>query len=289
MPTPSEMIKFLKKTVKQIIHSLNNFSGRTYSKNRKKPIVFIFGTGRSGSQAIIKTLNQHSKIIGFHEQLRPLIRLSTELAANPEDPKILKEIRKVFDYQLYPGQNKEVVIHSDQRFWNLLPFLKEYFPNAKFILLVREPLACIKSFVSRNIFQDNEYPDFNTHLWAKYRLSGPITGEISEDIWSKMTPVERAAWYWCYINAYVKIEFETLLSETDYLIMETEEIGDNLSEIQQFLGVPEENIELKVTNKRKKKDDTRFQKLADETVIRALQNIEKMKPEFMNLHAAQEK
>ena len=283
----SEIAQFPKKIKKQLIQRFNKLSGKTYSKNRKKPIVFIFGTGRSGSQAIIKTLNQHSKIMGFHEQLRPLIQLSTELAAKPKDKRILKEIQKVFDYQLYPGRNNEVIIHSDQRFWNLVPFLKEYFPNAKYILLIREPVACIKSFVSRNIFQDNEYPDFNTHPWAKYRLSGPITGEISEDIWSQMTPIERAAWYWCYINASVKADFKKLLPETDYLILETEEMGVKLKEIQRFIGVPEESIGLKITNKRKKNDDARFQKLDDETVIRALRKIEEMKPDYLGLHSDQ--
>lgn len=284
---PMRTQRILKKRIKQLSDYYFRISGKTYYNNREKPIVFIFGTGRSGSKAIISTLNNHSQILGFHEQLSPLIRLTTELAGSPGNKEILQEVKAVWDYQIYPAHSGELVVHSDQRFWNLIPFLKDYFPQAKYLLLVREPVGCIKSFVSRNIFQDNEYPNYNTHAWAKYRLSGPISGEIKEEEWANMTAIERAAWYWCYINSYVKSDFDKFLSREDYMILETEELGNKLSELQAFLTIPKEDISLKITNKRRKKDDAKFNNLKDETVRKALRKIEKLKPEFLNLHTRQ--
>lgn len=283
-----EELKRIKKKIKiRLKNGVNKYSGRTYYKNRKKPIVFVFGTGRSGSQSIISTLNNHSQIIGFHEQLRPLIRLSTELAGNPGNRKILKQIKKVWDFQIYPGKNGQLVVHSDQRFWNLIPFLKKYFPNSKYILFIREPVACIKSMNARNWFVDNEYPELNSHPWAKYRLSGPIAGKIAEPEWKKMTPIERAAWYWCYINWYVKNDFKELLNTKDYLILETEEMGDKLTEIQFFLKIPQEEFSLKITNRRRKKDNVRFEELRDMEIVEALRKMEELNPEFQNLHSKQ--
>lgn len=256
---------------------------KSYFANRKKPIVFIFGTGRSGSQAIISTLTQHSQIIGFHEKFRPLIRLSTEYAAAPNNKSILREVKKLWNSEIYPAQNGEVVVHSDQRFWNFIPFFKQYFPHAKYILLVREPVACIKSFLARNIFQDDEYPKFNTHDWAKYRLSGPIAGVMSDAEWTAMSPAERAAWYWGYINSYVKKDFEKHLSKEDYLILETEQMSDRLSEIQQFIKVTPEPIAGKITNRRKPEHKASFEDLEDKKIRLALEKMMAKYPEFESL------
>lgn len=280
------MVALLPKSLrKRLRKTYYRWTRQTYRFHREKPIVFILGTGRSGSNAIVSTLNQHSQILAFHEQLRPLIRLSTEYAAAPESKALLKEVKRTWDTTYYPAKDGALIVHSDQRLWNFIPFLKEYFPNAKFVLLVREPMGCIKSFLARNIFLDNEYPKYNRHDWAKYRLSGPIAGVMDSSDWDEMQPAERASWYWGYINWYVKSDFEKYLNPEDYCVLETEQMGAWLDEFQRFVEVPQEAISVRITNKRKQKDQKSFEQLSDEAIRQAFDTIVERYPEFRGLHS----
>lgn len=185
---------------------------RSYKDQRNNPVLFVLGTGRSGTTSISSFFNSHPDCKAFHEHFQQIIRISTEFAYS-KDTRVLKELESIFEIQSWEAKEGQLLVHIDQRFWNLVPFLSKYFPNSKFIHLIREPYSCIKSMAARYWYMDNEYPELNYQDWAMYRLQGDKVGEMSTLEWNAMSQIEKCTWYWCYIN-------DTISSSLDLLPLE---------------------------------------------------------------------
>src|SRR5699024_4907360 len=98
--------------------------------------------------------------------LRPFIRLSTEYAHGEKSTDEVKyEVLNIFKNTKLKNYRGQVVLHSDQRFWNMVPVLKELFPEAKFVHLIRDGRDTVRSMFARNWFANNE-PEINKHEWA---------------------------------------------------------------------------------------------------------------------------
>ncbi len=190
---------------------LNKIIGRTYYGKRKKKIVFVLSTGRCGSTSIVKMFNQHPKFSAFHEEIPELIKLSTELAENPERKKeIYKQLDSVFRNKIWAGPTDKIHVHSDHRLWNLVDFLSRYFPNAVFIHLLRNPYDSLKSFLPRNWYSVRFDEIEKSNIYEKYRLRGNRLGEFSDSEWASLSTPDKLAWYWNFVNLCISNQLEEL-------------------------------------------------------------------------------
>lgn len=226
----------------------------SYKDNKQKPIAFVLGTGRSGSLSITNILNQHPNCKAFHENVRQLIRISTNLAQNKNVDKMNDELEALFETKVWCATNDQLIVHSDQRLWNLVPFLSTYFPNSKFIHLEREAVACIKSMVLRDWYQQDEYPNYAKHDWAKYRLRGDLMVDgMTENEWSKMTNVEKCTWYYFHINDSISNVFKEL-PESRKLSLRLDTLDQDLGKTLDFLNLNVVNLEVVKSNKIRQQD-----------------------------------
>ena len=245
----------------------------TYEEMRHAPIVFVLGTGRSGSQAITETLNQHPECKAFHEDIMQLIRISTQLAYRTEESeRYLSQIKDIFQCKVWQATKDQILVHSDQRFWNLVPFLASYFPNAKFVHLYRDPVPCIKSMLARNWYQDNEYFEYNTHQWALFRLQGDQVGAFSPEAWAQMTNVERCTWYWTYVNQKIEAQLASLDTKRTMFI-NLKDLDSHVDGLQRIMGVEQLPIQVKVTNKTKKNHQQNHMRINEEAIEAALKKL----------------
>lgn len=238
---------------------VNNFF-ESYFQNKSKQIVFILGTGRSGTHSITKILNQHPSCKAFHEDIKQLIRISTDLAYNNDNDKLFKELEIIFQTKIWNASNDQVLIHTDQRLWNLVPFLSNYFPNSKFIHLKREPISCIKSMVLRDWYQENEYPKFSTSDWAKYRIKGDKLGLFTVAEWKKMSSIEKCNWYYNHINDSIENQLKEL-DPARTLFLNLENINDSLEILQSFIGVRKLDLEVIKSNIMRDVDKLKISKI----------------------------
>ena len=237
----------------------------TYYDNRKEKIIFVLSTGRSGSKTIVDVLGQNLEIISFHESIRQLIRISTNVAEKPDNKeKILKELQSIFQYKKWEAKKGEVILHSDQRLWNLVPFLSSYFPNSKFIHLKRNPVDCITSMFVRDWYRKGEYPTYNNIDHANYRIQGDKVGFFSVDEWREKSPLQKCSWYWKYTN--ISIEKELKKIPQRFITLELENLEKSLPELCSFIGVTAFQFNFKKSNIRKKEDDKKFNKLDKNTI-----------------------
>ncbi|MBI5091352.1 MAG: sulfotransferase [Candidatus Hydrogenedentes bacterium] len=145
------------------------------------PLIFVIGAPRSGTTLLERMLESHSMILGGPEPhlLTPLAHLGyfDKVDKAPYDHILAAESQRLFVEQL-PGKEQDyidacraycdvlygrVLANSGKRFFLdktpayalVLPFIQKLFPDAKYVVLTRHPLAILSSYA--NSFFDGDY------------------------------------------------------------------------------------------------------------------------------------
>ena len=145
------------------------------------PMLFVISSPRSGSTMLERMLESHSQILGGPEPhlITPLAHLGVwdKVDKAPYDHVLAAESQKLFlerlprgeqDYwdacraycdvlygRFLEGSGKSVVLDKTPAYALVLPFMAKVFPDAKFVVLTRHPLATFSSYA--NSFFDGEY------------------------------------------------------------------------------------------------------------------------------------
>ena len=144
-------------------------------------MLFIIGSPRSGTTMLEHILGSHSMIQGGPEPhlLTPLAHLGPwdKVDKAPYDHVLAAESQKLFISELPDGEQdywdacraycdviygrymskseKEICLDKTPAYALVLPFMMKVFPEAKFVVLTRHPLATFSSFA--NSFFDGDY------------------------------------------------------------------------------------------------------------------------------------
>ena len=150
-------------------------------------MLFIIGSPRSGTTMLERMLESHSQILGGPEPhlLTPLAHLGVwdKVDKAPYDHILAAEAQRLFisklpngeqDYweacraycdTLYgrylKGSGKAICLDKTPAYALILPFMMKVFPDAKYIVLTRHPLAAFSSFA--NSFFDGDYARAQAH------------------------------------------------------------------------------------------------------------------------------
>jgi hypothetical protein len=143
--------------------------------------LFVISSPRSGSTMLERMLESHSQILGGPEPhlLTPLAHLGVwdKVDKAPYDHVLAAESQKLFverlphgeqDYwaacraycdvlygRLLEGSGKKTVLDKTPAYALALPFIANVFPDAKYVVLTRHPLATFSSYA--NSFFDGNY------------------------------------------------------------------------------------------------------------------------------------
>jgi len=210
---------------------------------------YVLSTGRSGSTAIIDSMNQHPDVIAYHEPWRALIRLSTEFEHGIiGESQVLEELEALLvKVSSFPA-DKNVII-SDQKLSNLIPFLQRITPQAKYIWLTRSPRSCVHSTYAREWY--SEFPEIlktSTRYWHRYRVEGGLSGDVSVSRWGQYSRFEKNCWYYKYWNSIICNSLSAV-EASQWLHVELENLSDQIEGLQDFVGLKSNNIRLLKTNK----------------------------------------
>lgn len=144
-------------------------------------MLFVISSPRSGSTMLERMLESHSQIKGGPEPhlITPLAHLGVwdKVDKAPYDHVLAAESQKLFVDQLPNGESdyweacraycdtlygrfmegseKTVCLDKTPAYALVLPFMEKVFPDAKFVVLTRHPLATFSSFA--NSFFDGDY------------------------------------------------------------------------------------------------------------------------------------
>ncbi|XP_042902269.2 protein-tyrosine sulfotransferase [Parasteatoda tepidariorum] len=140
-------------------------NGEKYVYNREMPIVFIGGMPRSGTTLLRALLDSHPDVrCGEETRVIPrVIGLKSQWMKSPLEAGRLREAgvtSQVLDSAVAAFTLEIIARHGDPaiRLCNKDPFtlrssvyLNKLFPNAKFILMVRDGRAVVHSIISRKV------------------------------------------------------------------------------------------------------------------------------------------
>jgi hypothetical protein len=144
-------------------------------------MLFIIGSPRSGTTMLERMLESHSMILGGPEPhlLTPLAHLGVweKVDKAPYDHVLAAEAQKLFVAQLpnreqdyweacraycdvlygryLSTSDKSICLDKTPAYALILPFMMKVFPDAKYVVLTRHPLAAFSSFA--NSFFDGDY------------------------------------------------------------------------------------------------------------------------------------
>jgi hypothetical protein len=152
-------------------------------------MLFVIGAPRSGTTMLERMLSSHSMIQGGPEPhlLTPLAHLGVwdKVDKAPYDHVLAAESQKLFINQLPGGEQdyweacraycdvlygrfleangggKSICLDKTPAYGLILPFLAKVFPDGKFVVLTRHPLAMFSSFA--NSFFDGDYQVANQY------------------------------------------------------------------------------------------------------------------------------
>lgn len=224
--------------------------------DKNKTVFFVLSTGRAGSTTLARILNKVAEVECLHEPKIQLIRISTDLLHN----KISAEQAEVELSNLYVDlatSRKPFYGESDQKLANLVPILAKLLPSAKFIWVVRNPEDTVNSTWSRGWFDDAElglngnrrdtYPLYRDHF-SDYRPQANLIEIMPDQQWNNMTAFERNCWYWTFWNEMIKTNLQKHVKNENFIKIQLENLDSELSRVQQFLGLGEQNLSNKIFN-----------------------------------------
>jgi len=192
---------------------------------------FVLSTGRAGSRTIATALNQIPGTVCLHHPQPELAAEATayHLGEYPaaELAQTLRETRRAtVDGQVYGEVNLQHTL--------LFPILREVFPEAQYIWLIRDGRDSVASMYYRGWY-DEVYPRQGI-MWRRARLHGDRTGNFSAEQWRGLTRFEKCCWCWSKYNRLI----EERLAELD-ATMQTKVRLDRLTSamprLQAFLGL----------------------------------------------------
>ncbi len=240
----------------------NSFIGQDFNKSnlytQKASMVFILGTGRSGTNAVSSVLNAQSDVMCLHDPF-PHVSFWTSdfLYGEYGEEELINKLR--FLYQSIDSQPYRLIGQSDQKFGAIIPQLHTLFPNAKFLWVLRDGRDFVNSAYPRGWFRNSEYgykPNRNEFIDSKAvpsqmhafnRLNGFKLGLFTEDKWKNMSAFERCCWYWNYWNIKIENDLKNV-PDNQKLTMKLEDISSQKSKLSEFLEI-ESDFNFEVTNK----------------------------------------
>ncbi len=153
--------------------------------------MFIIGSsGRCGTMALCQGLNQFSDHTVMHEPDPQLLEEAfLKHSAKPYKTPLLNERLAFFRARAAERYGESF------RGPNLLTDIAEAVPQARFLILVRDPLEYVISAHSKNVFRKND-------VFDQTRI---VPLELGDSLMA-LPLAERIAWHWVAVNSYL-LEF----------------------------------------------------------------------------------
>ena len=144
--------------------------------------------------------------------------------------RILRETREpVVDGKVYGEVNLQHTL--------LFPILRDVFPDAQYIWLIRDGRDSVASMYYRGWY-DEVYPRQGL-MWRRARLHGDRTGDFSSQEWAELSRFEKCCWCWSKYNRLIEKQFSDL-DENMQTSVRLDRLTSSVPRLQNFLGLSEQ-------------------------------------------------
>ena len=166
-----------------------------YLFDNSKNLVFLTGSGRSGTQFFANFLNSQPEIMSFHEpNFREDVGTMDLLRRNKD--LILPYYQKFRNLEIFKRMNlvpqKPIYCEVNGTIRYHLPALNALFPKSKKLLIIRNGASVVRSLIPWNQF-------YNKYSKGAYALE-PLESDDFWDEWPNFTRFDRICWAWQEAN-----------------------------------------------------------------------------------------
>jgi hypothetical protein len=210
---------------------------------RDTNLVFVLGSGRCGTKAIVKMLAGTPDLEAHHEYVRYYYQKEAVLFFDGlysyDDMK--NRLKSIYDGASYYSGSKTFLDSSHKLVW-CAEVLRDTYPKAKYIHLIRDGRKVASSFYNKlNIHQDDANKQYTTWSLTDGQLPTPPP---SEKYWWPVSPVlqydrwQRICWYWMAMNEI--IDEVIYQSDSESIQVRLEDLTTNKEEVRRvanFIGV----------------------------------------------------
>lgn len=234
-----------------LLYSYHYFRFKLFNLTKPQNIpscVFVLSTGRCGTQTLAALFSIAQNTLAFHEPQPRMGRLS-QLAYMQDSPaanEILAEAFAIARHGLLQTVELTRKHYVEAAHYNtfLAPTINHALPDAKFVHVVRHPVAVVSSAAQRRWYAGNV--DDPTRI-----LPRPGSGVP----WESYNTVQKNAWSWAETNRWI-MEFCSTLNPERFLLVQAEDIftgkRETIERLYAFTGIPqpsEKRIERVLGNK----------------------------------------
>jgi hypothetical protein len=199
---------------------------------------FVLSTGRCGTLWLTELLrlSRYAQVnhADYPELIRPG-RLAYE--QYEQEPRVFCEIiratRDEFIARAY--RYDQVYVETNNRITFFAPAIKQVYPEARFIHLLRHPGDFVRSGLNRKWYTGQQRHDL-----------GRIVRRDPPGLWQTMSDVEKIAWLWNETNRFIK-DFVAELDEQDCIQVRAEDMFSDPTvalNVCKFIGVDDVEPEM---------------------------------------------
>jgi hypothetical protein len=224
-----------------ILYKKFNSQERLGNFDETHPCVFVLSTGRVGTKTLAKLLRLAKNIFSYHEPKPLLYGLSNLSYMQSIDPgSILDVLGQAFSTTREELLNYSLIcnrgyVETSPQVTFLAPAIFKSIPNVRFIHLVRDPRAVVRSGMRRRWYDG--------HPADKTRIVPNTNTEIGK-LWKNYSSFQKNLWLWNETNHWI-MDFLSKLPDNRILQVRAEDVFsgriDILNEIFSFISAPVPN------------------------------------------------
>ena len=234
------------------------------------PLVFVVGTGRCGTHTLWKlfesvpnSLSTHegagvvrsgpADVIGKRVTLGPMLELNSYLYHHATEADFARSFAPdaamtVLMDACFAGRTSAIswcathgIAYCDANAFgfNFINYVHGKFPQARFIHLVRDGYACVRSWWRRDA---STYPDEvpQTPAAISWLLAKPVPypSDPLYAQWSELDRVQKIAWFWQTVNANIALRLEHVPVSNRVVVRIEDVTPASVPAILDFCGLP---------------------------------------------------
>lgn len=177
---------------------------------------FVLSTGRSGTLLLTNVLELAERCAPHHEP-RPELYRPSRLAYEriQAEPDLFREILKSAreEYLLAAARREQVYVETNNQITFFAPIIRDIFPRAVFLHLVRHPGSFVRSGIRRRWYTGEHSHDIGRIV--------PMNGKARE-LWGEWSLIEKNGWLWNETNRFIET-FKKTLPDDAVLTVKAEE------------------------------------------------------------------
>jgi hypothetical protein len=233
------------------------------------PLVFVFGTGRCGTHTMWKLFESLPNTISTHEgngtvRAGPAELIGQQIAIGEmweynaylyhaadesvfrrtfdPDPEMAALMERSFGVRskLIGGCEARGLAYCDSNpfAYNFINYLHGKYPHAKFVHLVRDGYACVRSWFRRESTYPDHLPDLRRITWMLAKPL-PFASEPVHAVWQAFDRVQRISWFWSSVNANIIERFARIPAGNRLLLRIEDLTKETTPSVLAFCGLPQ--------------------------------------------------